>query len=300
MFHPGERKVQSMLSVTKSANLVGRTILPFMKESFQFFIESQPMVVIGSTDPQGYLWSSLVCGNLGFIRIINERIIRIHIKKQENEMLFTNINSNNNVGMIVIDFSSRIRIRINGVANILDDETIEVKTEQVYGNCPKFIQARKIKINKFDDNKTIQTLHRKNLNNNQEIWIEQADTFFISSSNSLGKTDVSHRGGQAGFVSILNETTLLYPDYVGNMMFNTLGNIVENTKTGLLFIDFQKGHTLQLTGDSEIIWDLTDEEKLIYKGAKRLIKYVISGVIEKQNANMYSWDFLNYSPFNPK
>ncbi|WP_162990447.1 pyridoxamine 5'-phosphate oxidase family protein [Mesobacillus foraminis] len=300
LFHSGERKVQSKLGVTKRANLVGRSIQPSIEESFQFFIESQPMFVIGSTDPEGYLWSSLVCGHPGFIRIINDRTIRIHINKQENQMLFTNIRSNLNVGIIVIEFSSRIRIRINGVANILDDETIEVKTEQVYDNCPKYIQARKIKVNNVDDKKTTKALLRKTLNNNQRMWIEQADTFFISSSNSFRKTDVSHRGGQPGFVCILNDTTLLYPDYVGNMMFNTLGNIIENPKTGLLFIDFQKGHTLQLTGDSEIIWDLTDEDKLKYPGAKRLIKYVISEVIENPDASMYLWDFINDSPFNPK
>ncbi|WP_165763901.1 pyridoxamine 5'-phosphate oxidase family protein [Halalkalibacter urbisdiaboli] len=291
--------MQSILGVSKSANLVGRVIQPFIKESFQFFMESQPMAVIGSTDTEGYLWSSLVCGDRGFIRVIDDRTIRIHIKEQENDLLFSNLKSNLNVGIIVIEFSTRIRIRINGVANILDDETIEVKTEQVYGNCPKYIQSRQIKLNNVDDLTTL-TLYGRNLNNNQRTWIEWADTFFISSSNSLGKTDVSHRGGQAGFVNVLNEMTLLFPDYVGNMMFNTLGNIFDNSKTGLLFIDFQEGHTLQLTGDSKIIWDLTEEEKVKYPGAKRLIEYVISGVIENQNVQKYSWDFLNYSPFNPK
>ncbi|MCK0473730.1 pyridoxamine 5'-phosphate oxidase family protein [Halalkalibacter sp. APA_J-10(15)] len=300
IFHSGERKVQSKIGVINKANLVGQMIQPFIDESYQFFIESQSVIIIGSTDAKGGLWSSLICGDRGFIRVINNRTIKIHMMEKSNDVLLTNLKSNLNVGMIVIEFSTRIRIRINGVATILDEETIEVKTEQIYGNCPKYIQSRHIKLNNINETKKLETLHSMNLNKYQRSWIERSDTFFISSSNSLGKTDVSHRGGQAGFIRVIDETTLIYPDYVGNMMFNTLGNMIENAKTGLLFTNFQEGHTLQLTGSSKIIWNLTEDEKLKYPGAKRLIEYVITGVIEKKHALKYQWDFLEYSPYNPK
>lgn len=234
------------------------------------------------------------------MQVMSNKTIKIHVNTNQNDILFANIEVNSNIGIILIDFSRRARIRINGIASILDNQTIEITTEQVYGNCPKYIQARVLNINSIGDSQKMKTLHDKRLSNLQRGWIEKADTFFISSSNAKGKTDASHRGGEVGFIHVVDDKTLQFPDYVGNNIFNTLGNIVENPKTGLLFLDFEKGHTLQLTGEIEIIWDISEEDKVKYPGAMRLLKYKISHVIENSNAYNYFWDFLSYSPYNPK
>lgn len=300
VFHSGERKVQAKLGVEKISNSVGRMIQPNIEESYQFFIESQPMVIMGTTDSKGHLWSSSIFGELGFMRVVNNRTVRIHIQEYAKGEWFTHLQSNFNIGLIVIEFATRIRIRINGIARIVADDTVEVKTEQVYGNCPKYIQSRKILSVKRREPTTSNRIGSKRLSGRQIEWIANADTFFISSSNAEGKTDVSHRGGHPGFIKVINETNVIYPDYVGNMMFNTLGNIIENANTGLLFIDFKEGHTLQLTGESSIIWELTEEEKQQYQGAKRLIKYGILDIRENRNSLPFIWDFINESPFNPK
>ncbi|MGR5960328.1 pyridoxamine 5'-phosphate oxidase family protein [Bacillus cereus] len=69
----------------------------------------------------------------------------------------------------------------------------------------------------------------------QQNWISESDTFIIASASSEGKMDISHRGGMPGFVHVINEKTIIFPDYSGNMLFNTLGNIVQNPNVGLLF-----------------------------------------------------------------
>ena len=82
--------------------------------------------------------------------------------------------------------------------------------------------------------------------------IARSDTFFIASrfrenGDDLRQgIDVSHRGGLPGFIVVAHETALLFPDYAGNCMFGTLGNLVVDPRCGLLFIDFETGDMLKL------------------------------------------------------
>ena len=82
-----------------------------------------------------------------------------------------------------------------------------------------------------------------------------ADTFFIATWHPGGGADASHRGGRPGFVRVLDDRTLEFPDYPGNNMFNTLGNLVGHPRAGLLFVDFERGDLLQLTGRAKIRWE---------------------------------------------
>src|SRR5262249_24476065 len=67
--------------------------------------------------------------------------------------------------------------------------------------------------------------------------------------------DVSHRGGRPGFVRLGSDGLLTIPDYLGNFLFNTLGNVERDRRAGLLFVDFASGDLLQLTGQAWIDWD---------------------------------------------
>jgi len=80
-------------------------------------------------------------------------------------------------------------------------------------------------------------------------------------------------------------------------MFNTLGNFMSNPKAGLLFVDFKKGNTLQLTGEAEIIWEEEDVEE-ITGGTRRFWKFIISEWIQIDSLKGVHWKFVDYSPFN--
>jgi uncharacterized protein len=80
-------------------------------------------------------------------------------------------------------------------------------------------------------------------------------------------------------------------------MFQTLGNLTMNPRIGLLFVDFDGGHTLQLTGEAEIIWQ--KEKFADIPGAQRLVEFTIEQVLETKNATSWRWQFGEYSPFNP-
>jgi len=72
--------------------------------------------------------------------------------------------------------------------------------------------------------------------------------------------DVSHRGGNPGFVELVDDKTFRIPDYQGNSMFNTFGNLMLNDKAGVVFWDFEDGKLLQMTGTALIHWDTPDRE----------------------------------------
>lgn len=118
--------------------------------------------------------------------------------------------------------------------------------------------------------------------------------FFVASGyRGQGETptfgmDASHRGGDSGFVRTLDEGSLRFPDYAGNNHFNTVGNLVLDPRVGLLFVDFETGSLLQLTGKASIDWDPADLDS--NAGARRLITVNIHEVVEIQSAVALRWD----------
>src|SRR5712691_4864769 len=70
-------------------------------------------------------------------------------------------------------------------------------------------------------------------------FIERSAMFFLATADADGQPDVSYKGGMPGFVRVLDERTLAFPDYDGNGMFKSLGNLLVNPKVGLLFLDFE-------------------------------------------------------------
>jgi predicted pyridoxine 5'-phosphate oxidase superfamily flavin-nucleotide-binding protein len=131
--------------------------------------------------------------------------------------------------------------------------------------------------------------------------IATADTFFIATAyldNAAGAArgvDVSHRGGNPGFVHIDGDT-LTVPDFAGNGHFNTFGNIEVNPRAGLLFIDFEQGNLLYLTGRAEVIWD-GDPEIAAYAGAERLFKFHLTQGIRVEGSLPLTWSTPEYSRF---
>ena len=81
-----------------------------------------------------------------------------------------------------------------------------------------------------------------------------ADTFFLGTTNPERGSDTSHRGGAPGFVRVDGDR-LWWPDYPGNNLFNSFGNLAVDPEAALLFFDFDTGRTLQLSGTAEVDWD---------------------------------------------
>jgi len=138
---------------------------------------------------------------------------------------------------------------------------------------------------------------RKKLTDHQQQWLTSCDTFFIASYHSETGMDASHRGGMPGFVDVVNDSVIRFPDYAGNNMFNTLGNITANPRTGLLWVDFESGSTIQMTGRAEVVWSESETQK--FNEAGRIVSFQIEEVLEARKAIPLRWALEDYSPFNP-
>ncbi len=129
--------------------------------------------------------------------------------------------------------------------------------------------------------------------------LQAQDTFFIA-SRSVGKTesntesdggfDISHRGGPAGFVQIVDDSTLIFPDFVGNNFFNTFGNIALDPQVGLLFVDFENGHHIYLTGTAEVFWK--QDGPLAFEGVEREVRFKLKSGKLVKNVSPYRWRLL--------
>jgi len=106
--------------------------------------------------------------------------------------------------------------------------------------------------------------------------------------------DASHRGGLPGFVRVESVNRLVFPDYRGNRMFNTLGNLELSPRAGLLFPDFTTGDALQLSGRAAVLWD--DPRLAEFPGAERLVVFDIEKVVELSEATHLRFQFAGYSP----
>ena len=106
--------------------------------------------------------------------------------------------------------------------------------------------------------------------------------------------DVSHRGGKPGFVKVEDDRTFVFPDFSGNNHFNTVGNILLNPKAGYLFVDFEAGDLVYMTGEAEIVWD--GEEVQAFAGAERLIRFRAEEVIRVEGSLPLRFKFGEYSP----
>lgn len=199
------------------------------------------------------------------------------------------------VGLVVLDLSTRRRLRLNGPASAGADG-FTLRTRQVYANCTRYIQARSCEPS--GEHQASRAVSRTDaLGDELQQWIGRADTFFIASAHPEGGADASHRGGFPGFVRVVDGRTLTWPDYDGNRMFNTLGNLVDNPRAGLLFLDFENGRTLQLSGTAFAAWD--PARAAGHPGAQRLVDFSMEEAVVTDGATALRWRFVDYSPDNP-
>jgi len=256
LFHTGERAIQAKSGEEDIANLSARMISSSVIKGAIDFIEKQPMVIVSSRSACGEVWVSVLFGQPGFARIIQPGTMVIDLEailSTNKDVFYENILEDPELGSLFIDLSSKKRFRVNGQASQVG-RSLQIDIREAYPNCPKYIQQRVITALPFA-NSIADIARGSTLTNVEKNWIVNADTFFVGSSSSTGRLDASHRGGNPGFIEILNDDTLKIPDYKGNSFYNTLGNIYDNPNTGLLLIDFEGGQTLQLNGEARVMFD---------------------------------------------
>ena len=90
------------------------------------------------------------------------------------------------------------------------------------------------------------------ISENDRGFIQQRDMFFLATADAEGRPTCSYKGGEPGFVRVLDPRTLAFPNYDGNGMYLSAGNMLVNPAVGMLFIDFERGHRMRLDGTASI------------------------------------------------
>lgn len=284
-FHAGEVEVQARLGIRDEAERVGRTLGTEIPLVAQALLPSQRMAVAASLDEQDRPWASLLSGRAGFIRAVDAHLLRLAVAPPPGDPLAANLRARAELGLLVIDPRTRRRLRFNG-RGLMSPEGLFLLTDQVYGNCTKYIQKRRL-VGESDE-KPREVRRSSSLDARTRALVARADTFFIASWHRAGGADASHRGGRPGFVRVRDERTLEFPDYPGNNMFNTLGNLVGHPRAGLLFVDFERGDLLQLTGRAEIRWE-----------PHTTVRVTVEEVLETRGGSSLRFELVEPSPANP-
>ncbi|WP_330185753.1 pyridoxamine 5'-phosphate oxidase family protein [Nocardia sp. NBC_01503] len=291
-YHPGELAVQERLGQADIAQRVGRMIRPEIPAPAAEFLAAQPIVVVAAADAAGALWASPLVGPPGFARATDDRSIAVDALPVPGDPLAEALRGPGHIGLIALQPQSRRRMRVNGRAEPTATG-IRIAADQVYSNCPKYISRRGIEA--WSEAAAVSVRKAESLDPAQRQAISAADAFFVASADPNGNADASHRGGNPGFLQVLSPTHLRWPDYRGNSMFMTLGNIAADPRCGILIPDWRTGATLQLTGTAEITWD----EAVFTTGAQCAIDFTITEVVHISGATPLRWSAPELSPVNP-
>lgn len=251
MFHPGESAAQQRAGYGE----VKAAIYSAMPDQHRQFFAGLRTFFLAASGDDGYPVASLVQGQPGFISTPDAGVLTLSHASLQEAPLFPLLKTGMAIGGLGIDFSNRRRNRLNGVVGKVNEEGVELRVEESFGNCPKYIQRRELPFGAQKGQVRLQRL--EGLDADARYLLGAADTLFVASAaprkDNAGGMDISHRGGMPGFLS-LEQGRLRIPDYAGNRYMNTLGNLLVDPRCALLILDFQQGAALHIQGRAKIDW----------------------------------------------
>ncbi|MDF1693341.1 MAG: pyridoxamine 5'-phosphate oxidase family protein [Zhongshania sp.] len=265
-----------------------------MPEQHREFFASLPMVILGSEDKDCHVWASPLFGDPGFIRSPSSQQLIIDASSYYSETILPHLQVSCQLGLLGIDLETRRRNRLNGIVVKKDQNQVTIDVQQSFGNCPQYIQPRRLQAQPREGKITTECFN--NWSSELQDVITRADTCFIASVYSSERADkssgmdVSHRGGQPGFLGFDDHHRLIIPDYPGNSFFNTIGNLTVDPRAGLLFLDFQGGNIITLTMTAEVIWET--EDPILCGDHDRMIRLSLKEGYVIHNALPYRWESM--------
>jgi ferredoxin-NADP reductase/predicted pyridoxine 5'-phosphate oxidase superfamily flavin-nucleotide-binding protein len=294
-WHAGEIEMQARIGVSERMEVLGRRVIrDHMPDQHRSFYEQLPFMVYGAVDADGKPWASLLEGESGFVHSSEPQLLHFSSRPTVDDP--AQLRDGSAIGLLGIELHTRRRNRINGHIGAMSENGFDVTVDQSYGNCPQYIQLRQFRTVSLADPATRPAQYFNGLDDAAKAMIAEADTFFVASYvdiEGVRSVDVSHRGGQSGFVRVDGDR-LTIPDFAGNLFFNTLGNLLVNPRAGLLFIDFISGDLLQLSGRTEIT--LEGPEVEAFQGAERIWTFHVEHVVRRSAALALRWRFDGVSP----
>jgi predicted pyridoxine 5'-phosphate oxidase superfamily flavin-nucleotide-binding protein len=142
-----------------------------------------------------------------------------------------------------------------------------------------------------------ETLARQAFTEEDRAFIAAQRCFFLATADANGRPDCSYKGGDPGFVRVLDERTLAFPSYDGNGMYKSLGNVLLNPHVGLLFIDFQSPRRLRVNGRATLAAD--DPLRHEFAGAQLVVRVVAEAIFPNCPRYLHRMEIVERSPYVP-
>lgn len=301
-----------------------RVIRPFMPDQHREFYSNQPFLVAAARDSRDKLWSTLLFGSsqqnpASFVQSPTPERLVLQSQPLPGDALEGALQTGSDLGILGIEFATRRRNRVNGRIEANDGEKMTFKVDQSFGNCPQYIKPRdwwterKSSTSPSVDNGmqhidgASMPTRPDRLTKDQIHIMEKAETIFVATGyRGEGEdprfgNDASHRGGTAGFLKISNDgKKILLPDYAGNNMYMSLGNLVADNRMGITVPLYESGGMIQMTGTATIQWEDDDQQQegisggvslADFPGALRWLEFEIEEIVELPAGSLpIRWD----------
>ncbi len=136
------------------------------------------------------------------------------------------------------------------------------------------------------------------IDKNDKAFIERMDMFFIATVDEHGHANCSYKGGEPGFIRVVDDTTIAFPNYDGNGMYLSMGNVLQTKQVGLLFIDFERRHRMRLNGEAAI--DASDPLMADYPEAQFIVRVKAREIFPNCPRYIHQMKLVQRSRFVPK
>lgn len=303
-YHPGELTAQDKAGTRGSAAelAVGKRSALSFSSSHDAFLAAQSFAALASVDLRSQsVWVTPLFSHAGDLTAISEQEVTISTNCIPNSEILEFIEPGTPLSLLGIDLNRRIRHRINGTSLAsMNQESrgLSIQVEEYSPNCPKYINRRQIihASNKASAlNKGAKAEARTQLTSDDQAFVRKIDTLWIGSYAPSVGADCNHRGGRPGFIRVISPSIIEWPEYRGNGMFFTSGNLESCDRAGVTLVDFESGSMIQMTGRATVDWAHDGS----YEGASRKIVFHITSLIRTDNVTNHRWQRLDYSPYNP-
>jgi ferredoxin-NADP reductase len=313
-WHDGEERMHRLMRVPDMDN----PAVPYLSASGGYFLTKVPLLAVGTVDSQGRPWTSLWGGIAGFAGPIAESMIGLKTPVDStNDPVVKALLSNqvidedgaprqspgNMVSGLAIHLEHRLRWKLFGrmVAGSLDEELgqaqLAVHIEESLGNCPKYLNEKHVI--PMQQTPTL-------ISDSPQLpaaaieLLSRADTIFVSSRHGTSDMDTNIRGGPPGFVRVESNdgnAVLVYPEYSGNRLYQTLGNLQTTPLAGYVVPDFETGNVLYLTGRTEVL--VGQAAASILPRSNLAVRVTVTAALFVEKGLAFRGEPGERSPYNP-
>ncbi|ATY58921.1 oxidoreductase FAD-binding domain-containing [Cordyceps militaris] len=270
-FHEGETAVRTLLKVPPGRNPTAAGL----PASYAARVAASPLLAVGTLDAEGRPWTTLWGGAPGAAEPVAPDVLGVStgVDTAHDPVYGALWGDARGAGGVVqpakmaaalaIDLETRDRVKLMGavVAGSADTTAgtlqMALLVQGSLGNCPKYLNRKRVAPRAYGpDTALLVAEDGRVLPTEATRLLDRADLFFLSSTD--GETmDTNHRGGPPGFVRVLrneaDEAVIVYPEYSGNRLYQTLGNLHVNPLVGLVVPDFATADVLYLTGRASLL-----------------------------------------------